>query len=149
MLFGQAGDDTLRGGDRRDVLIGGDGADQLAGGDNDDILIGGTTSFEGESLTDRQVAADVLAAWTDSGSHDMRTEALTSGTGERGTKLTPDVVVDDDTTDLLAGGGGNDWFFGVSDTTNPNHDRFNGDIADEDLAQVGRAPLPRRADMSL
>src|SRR5262249_3005766 len=56
MLFGQAGDDTLRGGDRRDVLVGGDGADQLGGGDADDILIGGTTSFDGQSPTQRQLA---------------------------------------------------------------------------------------------
>jgi hypothetical protein len=121
LLLGQSGNDSLRGGDRRDVLVGGLGADALGGGDHDDILIGGTTTFEANSPTARETLASVLDTWT---STDLATD--------RATAIPADAVQDDDTVDLLSGGGGNDWFFGTSDTTNPNRDRI-GDIADQDL----------------
>jgi Ca2+-binding RTX toxin-like protein len=40
-LFGEAGDDTLRGGKARDTIFGGLGNDLLDGGDGDDVLWGG------------------------------------------------------------------------------------------------------------
>jgi len=40
-LFGEAGNDTLRGGSSADRLLGGDGDDRLEGGDGDDRLEGG------------------------------------------------------------------------------------------------------------
>jgi hypothetical protein len=103
------------------VLVGGLGADALGGGDHDDILIGGTASFETNSSASRELSASVLNTWTSTDPATDRTTAISS-----------DAVTDDDTVDLLSGGGGNDWFFGTSDTTNPNHDRI-GDITDQDL----------------
>jgi Ca2+-binding RTX toxin-like protein len=40
-LYGEAGDDTLNGGNGNDRLFGGIGADQLIGGNGDDLLTGG------------------------------------------------------------------------------------------------------------
>ncbi len=40
-IFGDAGNDTLKGGKGADVIAGGEGDDMLRGGDRRDILIGG------------------------------------------------------------------------------------------------------------
>ena len=39
-MFGDAGDDTLSGGDGRDILLGGSGNDTIRGNDDGDILLG-------------------------------------------------------------------------------------------------------------
>ncbi|WP_283806618.1 calcium-binding protein, partial [Bradyrhizobium guangdongense] len=69
-LNGDAGDDTLAGGDNNDTLNGGDGADTLAGGNGNDTLAGGA----GDDELDGGNGNDVL----DGGTGD---DALTGGAG--------------------------------------------------------------------
>src|SRR5262249_49909240 len=46
ILVGGAGNDSLTGGSGRDLLIGGTGADTLNGNGDDDLLIAGTTDYD-------------------------------------------------------------------------------------------------------
>lgn len=107
MLVGGEGNDWLHGHQGRDVLIGGAGVDRLLGGPGDDILIGGSTIYD----ADEAALASLLATWNGSGSYNERVAALsdaaaavhlTSGTG--GT------VLDDGVPDRLTGTSGKDWF---------------------------------------
>src|SRR5262249_9785003 len=59
VLIGGAGDGLRVGGGSRDILIGGTGADRLVGNAQDDILLAGRTLFD----TDEGALAAILGAW--------------------------------------------------------------------------------------
>jgi hypothetical protein len=114
LLFGGAGDDLLVGGAGRDLLVGGTGADRIVGNAADDIIIAGTTAYDGN------VAAlcAIMAEWTSGRSYDERTANL-RGAGSTGVNgsyvLQTDgagaTVFDDGAADVLTGSQGQDWFF--------------------------------------
>ena len=117
VLEGGAGDDLLVGGSGRDLLVGGTGADRLIGNGGDDILIGGYTS---EDANDAALAA-IMAEWTSAHDFATRVANLTdTGTGLLG-RLNGDyflldsgsgqTVFNDASSDALTGSAGSDWLF--------------------------------------
>jgi Ca2+-binding RTX toxin-like protein len=124
VLIGGAGDDLLVGQSGRDLLIGGTGADRIVGNADDDILIAGNTTH------DNQVAAlaAIMSEWTSARTYSQRI-ANTSNRTIAGTDgstfasrsnadyflVVDQTVVDDNTSDVLTGASGLDWFFFNSD----------------------------------
>jgi Ca2+-binding RTX toxin-like protein len=122
VLVGGDGDDLLVGGGGRDLLIGGAGADRLIGNGGDDILVGGTTSYD----LDPSALGAIMAEWTSGHDFATRTANLTdTGTGllsrlngdyfllDSGTGQT---VFNDASHDTLTGSAGSDWYFaGLAD----------------------------------
>ena len=114
VLIGGTGDDLLVGGDGRDLLEGGSGSDRIVGNADDDILIAGWLNF-----ADREQAiAKIMAEWTSVRDYQTRIQNLTGvGSGERandGYFLKMDDTVRDDadnSQDVLTGSAGDDWFF--------------------------------------
>jgi Ca2+-binding RTX toxin-like protein len=121
VLLGGDGDDLLVGGQGRDILIGQLGADRMVGNADDDILIAGTTDFD---ANDAALSA-ILAEWTSSRSYSERTANIT-GNGSGGSFAArmngnvflnvdaargPVTVHDDNANDTLTGSAGQDWFF--------------------------------------
>ena len=136
-LFGDAGDDRLKGGNGPSVLMGGSGNDMLIGGSGQDLLVGGLGSDRligngGDDLMlggELQFArlesalAAIMAEWTSSRSYEERVANL------RGDEMSPSfeqranidvfltvngpnaTVVDDDDRDVFTGAAGRDWFF--------------------------------------
>jgi ELWxxDGT repeat protein/VCBS repeat-containing protein len=120
VLLGGDGDDLLVGGSNRDILIGGRGADRLVGNAEDDILIAGYTLFD----ADAAALGAILEVWSDPTlSYQQRVGALTTtGVGaDQAVKLDASTVSDDGAQDVLTGTSGQDWFLanvsggGVSD----------------------------------
>ncbi|MBW3541220.1 MAG: PKD domain-containing protein [Planctomycetes bacterium] len=118
VLDGGTGDDLLVGGGGRDLLEGGRGADRIVGNADDDILVAGWLNF-----ADRETAVSkIMAEWTSDRSYQTRIDNLTGvGTAERANgefflKL-DDTVRDDEeaSEDVLTGSAGDDWFFLWSD----------------------------------
>lgn len=72
VLVGGDGDDLLVGGGGRDLLVGGRGADRIVGNEGDDILIAGSLAFD---ATDAALAS-VMAEWTSSRSYGDRVKNL-------------------------------------------------------------------------
>lgn len=120
VLVGGGGNDILVGGTSRNLLMGGLGSDLLVGGAQDDLLIAGLTAFD--SHCDAALLA-ILNEWTSSRSYVNRFNNI-SGTGS-GSRLNGDFflvasnpdetrvsVFDDDSSDGLGGLLGRDWFFG-------------------------------------
>ena len=64
VLVGGDGNDTLTGGAARDVLVGGSGADSLLGNGGDDLLIPGATSFDPATASGEQSFCALQAEWT-------------------------------------------------------------------------------------
>ncbi len=118
-LLGGDGDDSLRGSDKRDLLVGGLGADTLAGGDADDILIGGTTDSDDPSADSQQTREDLMLTWTGPELFADRTAEIS---------LDSNNVADDGAIDTLTGNAGSDWLFGVTDPASPTHDLFGVEI---------------------
>jgi fibronectin-binding autotransporter adhesin len=126
ILFGGIGDDNLIGGQGRDLLIGGRGADRLVGTGGDDVLIGGFTAYDNnetalcrimdEWASPRDYATRVAnLLGTESGPRFNGNYFLTSG----GT--TPSVYADGD-ADTLTGSSGLDWYFaGLDDNLTDRH----------------------------
>ncbi len=128
MIFGQAGNDTLAGGDGNDVLAGGDGNDTLAGNAGRDLLIGGTgaDNLNGgvgdDILVADSVAFDadvvklgaIMAEWgrTTGGTYAQRAPRVTGTAGGlNGTVfLTSPSVANDTSADTLLGGADSDLF---------------------------------------
>ena len=90
MIFGRGGDDTIRGGAGNDILSGGDGDDTIDGGEGHDFILGG----DGD-------------------------DTLTGGAGN-------DVLLGGAGADTLDGGAGNDWLNGGTDD-----DTLNGGTGDD------------------
>lgn len=124
VLVGGNGCDNLIGGAGADVLIGGDGSDQLVGNGGDDLLVAGWTDH------DSNIAAlcAILDEWsrTDA-SYFSRVNHLQFGGGLNGSvRLNNLTVHDDGDFDKLTGSAGCDWFFanwcgGVLDQITDRH----------------------------
>ncbi|VTU00897.1 hemolysin-type calcium-binding protein : Uncharacterized protein OS=Roseobacter litoralis (strain ATCC 49566 / DSM 6996 / JCM 21268 / NBRC 15278 / OCh 149) GN=RLO149_c011020 PE=4 SV=1: HemolysinCabind: HemolysinCabind: HemolysinCabind: HemolysinCabind: HemolysinCabind: HemolysinCabind: HemolysinCabind: HemolysinCabind: HemolysinCabind: HemolysinCabind: HemolysinCabind: HemolysinCabind [Gemmataceae bacterium] len=94
-----AGDDTVTGSERADVLIGGEGNDTLRGGTGDDTLVGGSgnDTLSGGSGKDVLVGGD----GDDTLSGEADDDQIDGGTGD-------DVIFGGDGADAVLGGAGND-----------------------------------------
>ena len=138
VIFGGAGKDLLAGKGGRDLLIGGDGADRIIGNAGDDILIAGYTLFDFDAnrrlnTTHEQSFFDIMAEWTSDRVHEVRVANLINGSGSSdrqngNTFLNSKTVTDDNEKDVLTGSSGEDWFF-----FNPANDRAT-DLKDEIFA---------------
>jgi PKD domain/RTX calcium-binding nonapeptide repeat (4 copies) len=126
VLEGGTGDDILTGGTGRDLLIGGDGVDQLTGTAGDDILIDGLTAFDDKE----DALCAIMAEWTSSRSYADRVANL-RGLGS-GPRLNGDfflksagpgaTVFEDGSADQLTGSSGLDWYFsGLGDVIIDQH----------------------------
>ncbi len=137
-LYGDAGDDRLKGGDADDVLVGGDGNDLLAGGSGRDLMIGGLGAdriignadddimVAGWTLFDQneQALIKIMDEWTSQRSYQDRIANLNgtaSGTnsGARaneeyflltGNEQLAATLFADGAADVLTGSSGLDWF---------------------------------------
>jgi phospholipase C len=111
VLVGGAGDDELVGGPGRDLLIGGKGGDELRGRGGDDILIGGTTKFDANAAA----LTAVMKEWTRTDETYAQRVANLMGGGTGGQNgsylLNATTVLDDNAEDELRGGQGMDLFF--------------------------------------
>jgi uncharacterized delta-60 repeat protein/uncharacterized repeat protein (TIGR01451 family) len=120
LLQGGTGDDLLVGGSGRDLLIGGAGADRIVGNSDDDVLIAGTTSYD----ADEAALCAIMHEWTSERSYSQRIANL-QGTntgswfdlrhnGDIFLTLaeagTEVSVFTDDSEDVLTGSSGFDWF---------------------------------------
>jgi Ca2+-binding RTX toxin-like protein len=102
VLVGGDGDDHINGHKGRDIVIGGNGADRLLGGPDGDILIAGFTQYDAD-----QDLLDLLSeAWS---AGDV--EALRDNTAEAYLSVADGTVSDDGAADKLTGTAGLDWFF--------------------------------------
>lgn len=113
VLIGGRGNDDLQGHLGRDLLIGGTGTDKLNGGPEDDILIGGATDWD---MNDTALCR-IMDEWTSSRSFATRVKNLRDGSGsttrENGMFFlnASSTVEDDGDKDHLMGASGRDWFF--------------------------------------
>lgn len=108
VLLGGADNDLLVGGQGRDLLIGGAGSDRLVGNADDDILIAGWAMLEGND----DALCAIMAEWTSANTYSQRTANL------RASYLRTDglaTVFDDNAHDVLTGSAGQDWFFAQLD----------------------------------
>ena len=96
ILLGNLGDDTLVGGNSRELMIGGKGADNLTGNNAGDILIGALTTYDTNTVPNRQALCEILHTWQQG--------------GRMSTLLNAATVNDDTEVDVLTGGFGVDWF---------------------------------------
>jgi Ca2+-binding RTX toxin-like protein len=111
IILGGLGDDLLQGGgggSGRDWLIGGWGADRIVGNADDDILVAGFTAYDANPVALRLVMREWLRC---DQTYTQRVNALRNGGGLNGTiKLNDTTVSDDLVKDVLTGGAGRDWF---------------------------------------
>jgi Ca2+-binding RTX toxin-like protein len=113
VLFGELGNDLLVGQSGRDVLIGGPGADRIVGNGDDDILIAGWLNF-----ADRDEAlCAITKEWNSGREYEIRILNLydASGSAQRENGdyylVAGQTVVEDEDRDVLTGSAGMDWFF--------------------------------------
>lgn len=127
-LFGDDGDDSIRGGPQVDTIYGGDGEDRIWAGESGDFVYGGDKS-------DRiwgQGGGDTI----DAGSGD---DEVMAGTGNDTVEGGPgrDVLHGDDDNDTMRGGIGNDTLYGGdgADTLfgEENDDRLEGGAGNDTL----------------
>ena len=163
-LYGDGGNDRLKGGAGNDVLMGGDGDDLLAGGSGRDLLIGGTDAdrlvgdadddilVAGYTLLDinQMALAAVMAEWTCARSYSQRVANISNRTiagadasefGNRvngGYYLMADganrTVLDDNAVDLLTGSSGQDWFLFNADGESGSKKDKVTDLKDDEFA---------------
>lgn len=112
VLIGGTGNDHLGGGKSGDLLIGGEDLDRLVGGPADDILIGGSTSFD----TDLAALSAIMDEWASTRKYEDRIDNLSdTGSGPSDNNgfflLSGTTVIDDGVKDVLTGAAGSDWFF--------------------------------------
>lgn len=121
VLLGGAGDDFLAGDNGRDLMLGGIGADRILGNAGDDILIAGTTDFDANEAA----LALIMQEWTRiDATFAVRVGHLETGNGlNAGYLLTDNTVHDDHTADVLTGAEGNDWFLFNNDGDGGVRDR--------------------------
>lgn len=146
-LYGDGGDDRLKGGAGHDVLLGGDGADLLVGGDGRDLLVGGTGAdrIVGNADDDILIAGvylfeddatrlgAIMAEWTRTDkAAEERVINLRNGGGLNGTlKLDASTVFNDTDADVLTGSSGYDWFLfdsGRDRVTDLHDEAFTNDL---------------------
>jgi len=113
LLMGGAGNDDLKGGGGRTVMIGGAGADLVSGGTGDDVVIGGSTRFDANDVA----LFGIISEWASPRDYATRVANLRgTGSGPRlngNYFLTAATVVDDGVADTLTGGAGQDWFWAL------------------------------------
>lgn len=113
IVRGGGGNDVVQGNAGRDLLIGGKGNDSLNGGTGDDILIGGRTNYD-SNLT---ALSALRSEWirTDL-AYSSRVSHVLNGGGKNGTyKLNASsVFLASVTSDVLTGDVGQDLFFAAS-----------------------------------
>ncbi len=108
ILDGGTGADLLVGGSGRDLLIGGAGADRLVGNADDDILIAGVVDFTPTGLSSDEALCHIMDEWTSSRSYATRISNLRVGLlAVDGPSRT---LIDDLSEDILTGSAGQDWF---------------------------------------
>lgn len=111
VLLGGEGDDLLLGKQGRDLLIGGLGADRIVGNAEDDILIAGYTIYD----HDPSLLQEIMDVWTDREIEYLARIDLLDGDGNEPEAV--DVVLNewtvsrDGAKDTLTGSAGEDWFF--------------------------------------
>ena len=146
VLMGGDGDDLLAGGSGRDLLNGGTGADRLVGDADDDILIAGYTLLD----INQMALAAVMAEWTSVRSYSQRVANISNRTvagtdasefGNRangGYFLMADganrTVLDDNAVDLLTGSSGQDWFLFNADGESGTKKDKVTDLKDDEFA---------------
>ena len=146
VLMGGDGDDLLAGGSGRDLLNGGTGADRLVGDADDDILVAGYTLFD----INQMALAAVMAEWTSVRSYSQRVANISNRTvagtdasefGNRangGYFLMADganrTVLDDNAVDLLTGSSGQDWFLFNADGESGTKKDKVTDLKDDEFA---------------
>ncbi|MCI0638185.1 MAG: choice-of-anchor L domain-containing protein [Gemmataceae bacterium] len=114
VLLGGEGDDLILGGGTRNLLIGGTGADSVRGNGGDDILIAGFTDYDGD-----ETALDaIITEWSKTfvandpyQDYLARRDRLTSADSDFQYKLTASSVHNDTDADKLTGSSGFDLFF--------------------------------------
>ena len=131
VLFGGLGDDVLVGGTGRDLLVGGVGADRIVGNRDDDILIAGSTAYDAND----EAICKIMKEWTFQGRDFGARVANLNGTGtgdrENGEFfLNTSTVSNDGARDLLTGSAGLDWFIFNSDEDKAT------DLSDEEFADA-------------
>ena len=124
-LVGGDGDDELIGSKGNDVLIGGRGVDRLVGNQGDDLLVAGFTDHDSNLVA----LCAILKEWsrTDLG-YQARVDDIWYGRGWNGSYRLNNVTVHDDgVVDRLTGSSGRDWFFAnLGDiVTDRKNDEFN------------------------
>jgi len=152
LMDGGAGNDSLTGGLKADILIGGDGSDKLNGGDGNDLLIGGQGSdglngglgndmlIPGTTAFDKNSAAllSILAEWNAPRSYDLRVQHLSGDpaalgdarlNGDNFLKLGSDqpTVFDDHVQNAIFGRSGRDWVFPQVDSDDDDDDDHDDD----------------------
>jgi Ca2+-binding RTX toxin-like protein len=117
VIYGDAGIDSLVGGNGDDVLLGGNDADYLYGGSGNDLLIGGAGSDwlfgqEGDDIViggttayDNDIAAldAIMLQWSSNDTFPNRVANLSA-------YLNASTVKTDGVVDYISGNGGRDWF---------------------------------------
>lgn len=158
-LYGDSGNDRLKGGQGDDLLVGGEGNDLLSGGQGRDLLIGGLGSdwLIGNADDDLLIAAAtawdahdtalgaILDEWSrPDQAYAQRVEHLRLGGGLNGAftlnadpSRGPVTVFDDQAADRLTGSAGRDWFFanvdgdGIPGAKDKITDLQAGELADD------------------
>ena len=108
----RAGNDSLVGGNGKNILIGGDGADQLTGGASEDLLLGARYLYEADTVA----LEALLTEWISVSSFANRVAHLSgtlAGRVNSGFTLTQSTVKEDSSLDTLTGGNGlgnTDWY---------------------------------------
>ncbi len=105
LLFGGMGEDRLTGGRGRDLLVGGEGADRIVGNQGDDILIGGRLSFDDLDEACRAITEQ----WTSAADYRTRVLSLSDPSEAYFLRL-GQTVLEDEARDRLTGSSGEDWF---------------------------------------
>jgi uncharacterized delta-60 repeat protein len=128
ILVGGDGDDLLHGQDGRDLLIGSKGADRIIGHADDDILVAGYTNYD----LDIAALQAILSEWTSTRTYQQRVDNVMGNTtgGNNGsyilkpydsqTNNADATAFDDGDVDILTGNSGQDLFM------------FNSDLAGQD-----------------
>lgn len=124
IIFGGAGNDTIRGGAGNDILLGGDGNDSLYGGGGANILIGGAGSdlLQGGNGSDLLIAgstaydatpASLIALsneWSSANTFAVRVNNLKTGAGLAAGLALNGNILDDGSPNVLISGLGQDFF---------------------------------------
>jgi hypothetical protein len=99
------GNDTIYGGNERDLLIGGLGVDRLLGGSDSDILIGGITIYD----DDAAALNAPLSVWSSAAPYATRIQTIEDELFAVRIE-SEETVFDDQVADELFGDDGEDWF---------------------------------------
>jgi Ca2+-binding RTX toxin-like protein len=137
VLVGGPGKDRLEGYNGRDILIGGADADKLEGQDGEDVLIAGSTVHDGDPAK----LCDLLDEWSrlDQTYAQRVTHLRSGGFGSLngGTTLDDASLIVDAAVDDLKGNGGDDVFFGNNLGPTTQRDHFGDRRLAEQLFQLG------------